>query len=127
VPGHAYNDLPAHVQARIEARQAALALLGYKSYRHYLTAAHWQDVKARYRASDLPQACFCGEDVVDLHHLTYERIGAEELDDLAPLCRRCHQLVHALEARREPRDRPGARAGARAREIQGHAGGPSPR
>jgi hypothetical protein len=101
MPTQAYNDLPVHVQARIEARQAALQRLGYKNYAQYLRAPHWQDVKDRYRASDLPQACFCGEETVDLHHMTYERIGAENLDDLAPLCRSCHQLVHVLERRKE--------------------------
>ena len=35
---------------------------------------------------------------VQLHHLTYERIGNEELDDLIALCSGCHQVVHAHHA-----------------------------
>lgn len=45
----------------------------------------------------------CGETQVQLHHLTYERIGDERLTDLRPLCIRCHALVHVLERRGEIR------------------------
>lgn len=31
---------------------------------------------------------------IDLHHLTYERIGCERDTDVIPLCRSCHKLVH---------------------------------
>lgn len=92
---------PKHVRARSEARRTRLWALGYRSYRDYLASSHWQSVKARYRASDLPQDCICGEDDVHLHHMTYERIGAEDLEDLTPLCRNCHALIHVLEARGE--------------------------
>ncbi|MFF8819121.1 HNH endonuclease [Leucobacter sp. NPDC015123] len=32
----------------------------------------------------------------DLHHITYDRLGAEEHEDLWPLCRGCHTLIHDL-------------------------------
>jgi hypothetical protein len=32
------------------------------------------------------------EDVqLDVHHNTYERLGGEEISDVIPLCRECHQ------------------------------------
>lgn len=34
----------------------------------------------------------------DLHHITYDRLGAEEHEDLWPLCRGCHTLIHDLLA-----------------------------
>lgn len=89
---------PVHVVARRQARDARLLDLGYDDYPSYLLSDHWQNLRARYRTSSQPQECFCGEAKVDLHHKTYERIGAERLDDLEPLCRRCHQMVHVLEA-----------------------------
>lgn len=49
----------------------------------------------------LPQVCVCDETEIQLHHLTYERIGDELLTDLRPLCARCHALVHVLERRGE--------------------------
>lgn len=29
-----------------------------------------------------------------VHHLTYIRVGNEHLNDLAPLCKECHQRLH---------------------------------
>jgi hypothetical protein len=79
-----------------------LLSLGYGSYDDYLRSSHWQAVKARYRASDQPQDCICGEtDGLQLHHMTYERIGGESLADLTPLCASCHAMIHTLEARGE--------------------------
>jgi hypothetical protein len=75
--------------------------LGFRTYRDYLRSPHWNSVKARYRASDLPQVCMCGEEKVQLHHTTYERLGEELLKDLVPLCARCHAMVHVLERRGE--------------------------
>lgn len=77
-----------------------LVSLGYQGYADYIGSPHWVKVKAAYRGSELPQDCaICGCEEVDLHHLTYERVGAEELSDLSPLCRTCHDLIHVLEAR----------------------------
>lgn len=90
---------PPHVRRRRIERAVRLRELGFDSYLAYLRSPHWARVKARYRASDLPQECMCGETEVDLHHCTYERVGAERLDDLRPLCRRCHNAVHVLERR----------------------------
>ena len=57
----------------------------------YLQSDHWQEVRKR----KLKQAGYkceaCGEKVkLDIHHLTYERLGKERLDDLQALCRDCH-------------------------------------
>lgn len=30
----------------------------------------------------------------DLHHVTYERVGSERLEDVRVLCRDCHELRH---------------------------------
>jgi hypothetical protein len=70
------------------------------SYAAYLRSDHWRDVKKRYRASAMPQACVvCGEARVDLHHRTYERLGHEELTDLVPLCRQHHGEAHRLRVK----------------------------
>jgi hypothetical protein len=78
-------------------RQMRLREVGYDSYDAYLKSAAWRDVKERYRASDLPQICMCGATEVDLHHVTYDRVGREELEDFVPLCRACHTQAHILE------------------------------
>lgn len=47
--------------------------------------------------------CPCGATTgLQLHHLTYDRVGGEEsLDDLQPLCADCHRLAHVLERRKD--------------------------
>lgn len=98
----AFKELPLHVQRRIMRRREVLEAKGFKSYAQYLSSPAWEAVKARYRESDLPQDCMCGDTQVQMHHATYDRVGGDErLADLVPLCARCHTMVHVLEARRE--------------------------
>jgi hypothetical protein len=66
-------------------------------YLEYLKSEHWQETRARFRASRLQQGCYvCGDPRVDLHHKTYKRLGNERLTDLLPLCRRHHEATHVL-------------------------------
>lgn len=85
-------------QERAMVREVRLRELGYRNYPAYLQSAAWRDVRQRYRASDLPQVCMCGDPDVQLHHTTYERVGRELLEDLIPLCQPCHTQAHLLEA-----------------------------
>jgi hypothetical protein len=72
-----------------------LALLGFSSYAEYLDSEHWKSVRARYRASKVPDYCArCGGPGENLHHKTYERLGREWLRDLVLLCRPHHEAVH---------------------------------
>lgn len=83
-------------------RYTRLLGLGFASYREYLESGHWQDTRRRYWASDQPHDCICGEtEGLQLHHMTYQRIGREALTDLTPLCGRCHSMIHALVERGE--------------------------
>jgi 5-methylcytosine-specific restriction endonuclease McrA len=68
-------------------------------YREYIHSEMWQKVRRRFWASRLPKSCYvCGREdgPKDLHHRTYKNLGNENLRDLVPLCRRCHDEVHAL-------------------------------
>ena len=66
-----------------------------ETYLEYLKTGHWKAVRnralqrARYRC----QRCGNGRDV-QVHHLTYERLGAEVTSDLEVVCRRCHRDEH---------------------------------
>ena len=49
---------------------------------------------------ELPTCAICGERWMlrhgDLHHRTYDRLGAEHVADLVPLCRPCHTVLHRI-------------------------------
>lgn len=82
-------------------RDNRLRQLGYKSYRAYIGSLEWRALRADYWADPhTPKDCaVCGNEARILHHRTYERVGAERFEDLAPFCDTCHSLVHALERR----------------------------
>ena len=72
---------------------------GNEEYRKvYLRSDHWISFKTRYRREQ-PWKCAiigCENSNLDLHHLTYKRIGKEEIGDCVLLCRKHHDMVHAL-------------------------------
>jgi 5-methylcytosine-specific restriction endonuclease McrA len=108
-----------------------------REYREvYLRSDHWRQMRAAAldRADNRCQVCN-GADALDVHHRTYERLGAELPGDLTVLCRRCHGLFHAAieprtasrpakadkalgkrqrKAQRKAANRPGAHAAAMA-------------
>ena len=73
-------------------------------YAAYITSAAWRAVRHgwleefRLRNEAEPACEVCGREWEftrdDLHHHTYDRLTAEAFEDLAPLCRTCHDLVH---------------------------------
>ncbi len=72
-----------------------LAELGFGSYEEYLNSPHWRKFKSDYSQSGRTNACVvCRSPFVELHHHTYERLGAELFDDVTPLCRKHHDGVH---------------------------------
>lgn len=67
---------------------------GFATYGDYLRSRHWRSLKASYRANRL-WVCVCGaKDDLELHHLSYDNLGDETLDELSPLCTPCHATVH---------------------------------
>ena len=66
----------------------------------YMQSDAWKAKREEYRESGLPQDCQgCGAFYVELHHVTYRRLGNESLRDLVPVCRRCHQAIHDVHAK----------------------------
>lgn len=84
---------------------ARMMALGMRKYAEYLATAHWLDVKARWKASNMFKGWVChsygcdSKKGLSLHHWTYERVGREELSDLVLVCRKCHERIHKLERR----------------------------
>lgn len=73
--------------------------LGFKSYEEYLNSDIWQNFRKRYFKSRRRKHCMCCRTPnfeVELHHLTYDRLGKERLADVVPLCREHHEAVHEI-------------------------------
>ena len=78
-----------------------LAELQAMPYREYLRTREWQ----RTRAGALLRADYqCSLDAthttgLEVHHRTYERLGAELPGDVVVLCKTCHRVHHAAHGR----------------------------
>ena len=69
------------------------------SYKDYLDSDEWKKLRTRVRrrARGWCERCKVGPRA-DIHHLTYERLGNERLDDLVAVCRECHEYLHGRRA-----------------------------
>lgn len=65
-------------------------------YASYLSSDHWRDTReqAIERAGGECERCGTSDPPLHVHHLTYERLGREQDDDLEVLCRSCHAEEH---------------------------------
>lgn len=65
-------------------------------YRAYLASREWAVLKEHVRARSGGRCERCREgDHEQTHHLTYERIGHEHLEDLLGVCEACHLFLSA--------------------------------
>lgn len=78
-------------------------------YDDYLKSEHWRETRIRRlmlarieRDWELfgceHEGCglFVPPQAIDIHHLTYERLGNERMEDLKILCRSCHGVTHGF-------------------------------
>ena len=65
-------------------------------YNLYLNSRKWQKIRARIIQRRLFRCEQCGSrKQLEVHHLTYKRVGGNEKDDdLEVLCRSCHKIEH---------------------------------
>ena len=68
--------------------------LGYESYVEYLAGVHWR----AFRQKVMAERCFCcfREELLYVHHVSYDRLGAENKEDVVCVCRDCHDAIHVL-------------------------------
>jgi hypothetical protein len=98
-------------------RRARLWELGLKrdEYEKYLESPHWQECRKLKldEQRDVVGYNFCEKcggrpeatrkTALNVHHLTYERLGNELLDDLQIICRPCHDKEHGRDLETQKR------------------------
>ena len=72
----------------------------------YYQTEQWKQLRLLRKHYDGNRCVVCGkwfedDGAFECHHLTYKRLGHESYDDLATLCRDCHQKAHDLECARK--------------------------
>lgn len=63
-------------------------------YQQYIASPQWSAFKASYFATHARACAVCGARQVQLHHMTYARLGYEHPSDVVPLCEPHHRAVH---------------------------------
>lgn len=70
------------------------------NYYEYIASKEWQRKRLARIKLDGYKCHICGSSRnLNVHHLTYERLGHEDMEDLMTLCRSCHEKVHEIEPR----------------------------
>jgi len=61
----------------------------------YMHSSEWEVIASKVKKRDQHRCRNC-ESIFDLqvHHLTYKRLGSERMEDLITLCAYCHAAVH---------------------------------
>ncbi len=78
------------------------------SYPEYLKTEWWQHQRQKALEACGRRCQVCnGDGQLDVHHRTYERLGAEAAGDLTVLCRACHYLFHSAGQLAEPQPETG--------------------
>lgn len=94
-------------------RRAGLHTLGFRmeEYEKYIESEHWQAFRrlalqeqlkrhGRNFCQQCPPECTTREDTeLHVHHITYQRLGKELIEDVAIICRPCHLAIHGRDAR----------------------------
>jgi 5-methylcytosine-specific restriction endonuclease McrA len=97
-------------------RRKRLHALGFKfeEYDKYLETPHWQSFRRLVFAEQrrrLGRNCCerCpknGSEIkLDVHHLTYERLGNEKTEDVQIICKDCHDKIHLRDPKSRTRHR----------------------
>ena len=77
-------------------------------YDRYISSQRWRDKRERaLESAHYKERYWCQDcgwdfpkDQLEVHHLTYERLGREKDSDLIVVCSRCHQKQDKLRAKR---------------------------
>lgn len=64
-------------------------------YGEYLQSEDWQEIRGVRLWVDGNKCQSCGSiKHLHVHHLTYKRLGHEEIEDLVTVCKDCHKELH---------------------------------
>jgi 5-methylcytosine-specific restriction endonuclease McrA len=74
-----------------------------QEYNRYINSQQWKQKRALALKAAQYRCQHCGfskwTKTLEVHHLTYERLGAERPDDLIVLCEECHKKADEARAR----------------------------
>lgn len=82
----------------VKSEQNLLESLGYKDYGEYIKSPWWTEFKRGWLTRHERKCSVTGRryGLMDFHHITYERLGNENDEDVILVCREVHDMIHRL-------------------------------
>lgn len=77
-----------------------LKLLGFEDYAEYLKSTHWYILRQKILAARKNCEGCQSSLHLNVHHITYKRLGEERLEDLMLACETCHEKIHEIQKER---------------------------
>ena len=79
------------------------------TYKRYLRTQNWQKLRFEVLKRSGGACERCGyrpykRGGLQIHHLSYDRVGHESLEDLIAICPRCHMELHGIRGKRSPQN-----------------------
>ena len=79
-------------------------------YSLYTDSYHWKKKRKEYMSSNYFHGCYLcyvkkkikNYKNIEVHHVNYNTLGNERLNDLISLCRKCHNRIHRLAKKHLP-------------------------
>lgn len=70
-------------------------------YVGYLRTEVWKENREKRLRHDGYRCAFCGTAKnLQVHHITYENLGHEKMEDMLTLCRGCHERLHSKDIKK---------------------------
>jgi hypothetical protein len=94
-----YNDFMqrAYSVLGLLRQELGIDISWFEKYDEYLRSEDWQERRQQILSRDGRRCTKCNSShYLQVHHLTYARVGDENLDDLVTLCRKCHEKEHGI-------------------------------
>lgn len=90
------KKIPSNFKEQKEREQDDILLSLFKNNKsQYMKSEMWQSKRLEVLRRDNHKCVVCNKkDNLDIHHISYENVGNESLDDLVTVCRKHHQLIH---------------------------------
>ena len=67
-------------------------------YKGYINSVPWYEKRSLVLMKHGNKCFKCGSKrCIQIHHVTYQRLGKEDLSDLLPLCKNCHKKIHGIK------------------------------
>ena len=80
-------------------------ILSRVDYRLYLLTTYWAKKRVWAIRKNGGRCHYCqGDEHIQVHHLSYDRLWHERLTDLEVVCSSCHKRIHGIDLLDEQRD-----------------------